>query len=162
LYNPKIIKINRTTKGYVYFCDKNHPLAYKEGMVYLHRHIASLKIGRWLHPDECVHHIDGDITNNEPNNLLITTNSEHTHIHARTRYSITMKLCKQCGKLTKNKTYCSNRCMSIANRVKERPSKDVLKEDLKKLNNWCAIGRKYGVSDNTIRKWAKAYNLNKE
>lgn len=37
-----------------------------------------------------------------------------------------------------------------------RPEYDVLKEDV--LNtNYTATGRKYGVSDNTIRKWIKAY-----
>ena len=36
------------------------------------------------------------------------------------------------------------------------------KEELIKLRlimNWCAIGRKYGVSDNAVRKWAKHYGL---
>jgi hypothetical protein len=34
-------------------------------------------IGRYLRPDEVVHHMDGDKTNDIPSNLLLTTNSEH-------------------------------------------------------------------------------------
>jgi hypothetical protein len=29
----------------------------------------------------------------------------------------------------------------------------------RKVKSWSAIGRKYGVSDNAVRKWAKAYKL---
>ena len=39
-------------------------------------------------------------------------------------------------------------------KVKNRPSKDVLKNDIEKLG-YMGTGRKYGVSDNTIRKWIK-------
>ena len=28
-------------------------------------------------------------------------------------------------------------------------------------SNFCAVGRKYGVSDNTIRKWCVAYGMPK-
>jgi len=35
-----------------------------------------------------------------------------------------------------------------------RPSKDVLLNEVKE-NGYSAIGRKYGVSDNAIRKWLK-------
>lgn len=39
-------------------------------------------------------------------------------------------------------------------KVKNRPSKDTLIKELK-TSNYTAIGRKYGVSDNCIRKWLK-------
>ena len=41
-------------------------------------------------------------------------------------------------------------------KVKDRPSYDELIEMLK-YSTYTAIGRKYGVSDNTIRKWIKIY-----
>ena len=31
-------------------------------------------------------------------------------------------------------------------------------EDIK-IFSWCAIGRKYGVSDNAVRKWARSYDI---
>ena len=43
-------------------------------------------------------------------------------------------------------------------RKAERPSKESLESML--LNtSYCAIGRKFGVSDNAIRKWAKSYGI---
>jgi transposase-like protein len=40
--------------------------------------------------------------------------------------------------------------------VPNRPSYDQLIED-KKTMPWVAMGKKYGVCDNTIRKWMRAY-----
>lgn len=46
-------------------------------------HVATIerRIGRKLLPDECVHHIDGDKTNNEENNLALLTKSGHSRLH---------------------------------------------------------------------------------
>ena len=42
-----------------------------------------------------------------------------------------------------------------------RPSYEQFKKEFKELNgNYCAMGRKYGVSDNTIRNWIKNYEKN--
>lgn len=42
----------------------------------------------------------------------------------------------------------------------ERPDKEVLFQKLKNTNgNFTAMGKEYNVSDNTIRKWAKFYDL---
>ena len=40
----------------------------------------------------------------------------------------------------------------------ERPTKEQLAEDIINLS-WTAIGKKYGVSDNATRKWARKYGL---
>lgn len=48
-----------------------------------HRRIARLKLCRELFPNEVVHHIDGDIHNNKPNNLLVMTRSEHSRLHIK-------------------------------------------------------------------------------
>jgi hypothetical protein len=65
------------------------------------------------------------------------------------------KKCK-CGNVikTKKSVRCDG-CRIINNRkVKNRPSiKKLLKEI--KDTNYSAVGRKYGVSDNCIRKWIK-------
>jgi len=43
-------------------------------------------------------------------------------------------------------------------KVKNRPSKEELKEMIEN-NSYCALGRKFGVSDVAVRKWAKRYEL---
>jgi hypothetical protein len=40
------------------------------------------KIGRYLTEEECVHHIDGNKANNDPENLMLfNNNSEHIKYH---------------------------------------------------------------------------------
>ena len=39
------------------------------------------------------------------------------------------------------------------------PPKEVLESDLKTIKNFVEVGKKYGVVDNTVRKWCKKYNL---
>ena len=61
----------------------------------------------------------------------------------------------ECGnKKHKNSKQCSE-CQHLKYRkVKNRPSKEELLKELV-ASNYSAMGRKYGVSDNTIRKWMK-------
>ena len=55
----------------------------------------------------------------------------------------------------------SQRCSPCVNKKKKqdaiingnRPSLTQLQEDIKTLNNYVQVGKKYNVSDNTIRKW---------
>lgn len=47
----------------------------------------------------------------------------------------------------------------IKRRKVERPTFENLKEDVDK-NGYCSVGRKYNVTDNTIRKWLKFYEKN--
>ena len=46
-------------------------------------------------------------------------------------------------------------------RVVERPSREELKYKIRK-SSFTEIGKQYGVSDNTIRKWCVFYNLPKK
>ena len=50
---------------------RDHPMATKSGYVLEHRLVMSGVLGRFLTPDETVHHIDGDKANNSPDNLQL-------------------------------------------------------------------------------------------
>ena len=71
--------------------------------------------------------------------------------------------CTDCNKkITKGSTRCSSCASKKFNKrkVKNRPSLETLLEDLKTLP-YTKVGKKYGVSDNCIRKWIKQYQKNK-
>lgn len=66
--------------------------------------------------------------------------------------------CQDCGKvISRGATYCVD-CHN-KHQAKNVPSKEELLEDLKNFTSFMALGRKYGVSDNGVRKWCKKYNL---
>ncbi len=63
--------------------------------------------------------------------------------------------CKQCGRLKHHTlTFCSQQCARLSQRKVNRPTKEELIEELKH-SSFRAVGRKYGVTDNAIRKWLK-------
>lgn len=138
--------------------DKDHPLASKIGRVYYHRHQASLKVGRWILPNEIVHHVDGDKSNNRPENLEVTTREDHGKIHRKIDYDEN-GICQTCHKnfikWNKASRYCSPKCAHVGSRkILERPDRIKLIEEVERTS-YLAVGKKYGVSDNAIRKWIK-------
>lgn len=78
------------------------------------------------------------------------------------REKIVRKNCNQCKipflPKTNSVKYCSEKCAQMAARKIERPTKNKLANLINDLS-WTAIGRKYGVSDNAIRKWARQYGI---
>lgn len=127
-----------------------------------------------------IHHKDGDRNNNELDNLEILCPNCHSltdnnagrgtimfkEKQRKERFSIKKKERKKrvkkiyfcsCGSI---KLRHSKKCIHCWNRdtnrrkVDNRPSKDVLIKEIES-NGFSATGRKYGVSDNAIRKWIK-------
>lgn len=155
---PRIRRLN----GYEYFYDPKHPQANASGIVYVHRVVASRMLGRNIKRDEHVHHKNGDRADNNVDNLLITTRSEHSKIHNETM--LIESTCPFCGDqfvqhLRKRlRKYCSVLCARLKARKVERPTRSQMLNDILTMG-WCAIGRKYGVSDNAARKWARRYGI---
>ena len=142
-------------KGYIYFTDIDHPLAYlPSGFVYYHRLQASLKLGRWILSSEEVHHKNKDKSDNSFDNLEVLTKSEHLKKHSTI---IVEKQCIYCGKefLPKqNKIrFCSVNCAD-SQKVKDKElTKDIL-EPLIWSVPYSKLGPKLGYSDNGIKKRA--------
>ena len=65
-------------------------------------------------------------------------------------------LCK-CGELKYRNAKQCKECYRISTRKVERPPYEQLLKEISE-SNYSAVGRKYGVSDKTIRKWIKVYN----
>jgi uncharacterized protein (DUF1330 family) len=66
--------------GYRMIKVPDHPYV-SNGYVREHRLIMERHLGRYLTPDELVHHIDGDKLNNQIDNLLLTSMEQHRRIH---------------------------------------------------------------------------------
>lgn len=73
-----------------------------------------------------------------------------------------IKTCPVCKKEfnsnRKNQKYCSTKCYYKSCRKVERPSKEKLEKEISE-NTWSALGKKYGVSGNAVKKWAKKYKI---
>ncbi len=69
------------TRGRVYILLPDHPRARRDGYVAEYRVVAERKIGRTLEPWEIVHHVNGDVGDNRPDNLAVMTQSEHARLH---------------------------------------------------------------------------------
>jgi transposase-like protein len=49
----------------------------------------------------------------------------------------------------------------VRDRTVERPPYDQLLREIE-ATSWSAVGRKYGVSDNAVRKWVRRYEAERE
>ena len=110
-----------------------------------------------------LHHIDGNPNNNSLDNLQLL----YPNCHSQTDNYCGSANAKQikyyykdCGsEITRGAIYCSVCSHKHTRIVKNRPNKKQLLLDFKKLKSLVQVGKKYGVTDNAIRKWAKAYEL---
>lgn len=68
------------------------------------------------------------------------------------------KNCPICGKVIRSTSKTCLSCYSLSIRKVERPSREYLKEQIRKTP-FTTLGKQYGVSDKAIEKWCKSYRL---
>jgi Zn finger protein HypA/HybF involved in hydrogenase expression len=114
-----------------------------------------------------IDHINGISNDNRIENLRFLCPNCHSQTETYAGKNKTKKLrkCKVCQKEitdAKKADYCS-KCRDEKKygvQTKLKVSKKELKEKMIELNwNYSAAGRFYKVSDNTVKKWCKKYNL---
>jgi len=145
-------------EGYLYIIDRFHPMSDSNNRIYVHRAEMSLKLNRILRRNEVVHHKDGNKLNNSWENLEVLSNSDHAKLHKGGSKLKEVK-CLCCKKIftpkNKKRKFCSMDCFRLFSRkVADRPSNEIILKDINILG-YKGVGRKYGVSDNCIRKWMR-------
>lgn len=111
-----------------------------------------------------LHHKDENHYNNNLENLEILCPNCHALSHKtdkKIRAKKEIYFCS-CGrekyKNSKLCKLCNDTLPKLSQRRIQRPTKEEL-EILIKENSFSALGRKFGVSDNAIRKWCKTYRI---
>jgi hypothetical protein len=116
-------------------------------------------------------HINGVHDDNRIENLRIVCPNCAATSATHCSRNLPRNMCPTCGREFRRRTarqkYCSQRCWHESEACKaikargrrrkvERPSYEQLLADLRELP-WVAVGAKYGVSDNAVRKWVRRY-----
>lgn len=130
----------------------------------------------WEKDSLILDHINGVNNDHRLENLrLLCPNCNATlPTHCGKHKGKSKRRCKAegCSNLHKNEHFCSNKCQGktfrgknsestsriykprLSRRKAKRPPLDQLLKEVEELG-WTGTGRKYGVSDNAIRKWVK-------
>lgn len=135
--------------------------------------------GRWM--SLILDHINGVPDDNRLQNLQVVcpncAATLETHCGRKNRRERPRRACKRCGREFNAKypshRYCSQSCgcrwdRSALRGVPRPPSRKAERLPYEQLlaeieaTSYVAVGRKYGVSDNAVRKWVRFYERERE
>jgi hypothetical protein len=112
-------------------------------------------------------HINGDAMDNRLENLRIVCPNCAATLDTHCGRNLP-RTCEACGATfsgPRDQRHCSQSCgqRSAASRYAQRRRRLVARPPYEQLvaeiaaEGWSAVGRRYGVSDNAVRKWVRAY-----
>jgi len=104
-----------------------------------------------------IDHVNGDNTDNRIKNLQIVCPNCNATLLTHCRGKSGLEKIKQKELVRKNKKISNKQILNFKKKrkVERPPHKELIREI--KNTSYLAVGRKYGVSDNAIRKWVKIY-----
>ena len=114
-----------------------------------------------------LHHINGDNTDNRIENLQMLCPNCHSQTEnycgqANKSKNQTENYCKKCGRVLKTKTaeYCPS-CAAFLRKKINITKEELILKLKKNQGNRLVTSKEIGVSETTIRKWCKNFNLPK-
>lgn len=111
--------------GYRFIRMLDHPNANAHGYVAEHRMVMAEKIGRPLKPNELVHHVNHDKTDNRAANLVLVRRVDHSRYHriektiGASGWSRHTDGCRECG-TTERRHMAKGLCTRCYSRLKAR------------------------------------------
>lgn len=163
----KILFINKVNSGYEQVTFYRNQKAYR---YYVHQLVAQTFIENPCGYTE-IHHKDYDKENNTVENLQWTSHVDNIvdlHIHKYEVFkdshnTLGINRCQDCGESI---YYKSKWCKNCANKHRKKHykhnklSKEEVKKSIERANgNFTQAAKQFDMTDNSLRKWCKKYNL---
>jgi hypothetical protein len=146
----------------------SHPNAKSDDMITESVLVAEKELGRYLEPTESVYHIDGNLLNNDPSNLMVFKTRADRIRFAKSGIAISLedgsyiskkalykKVCPNCGVHFETEVYSIKRCREcqIKHGVRlDKPDNMVLRALAKRysMEDICNL---YGATKFTVKRW---------
>jgi len=109
---------HREKRGYITVYAPGHPFAKSGFRVYEHRLVMEQELGRYLKPDEVVHHINGVKDDNRIENLEVKIQGQHISEHWEAGHEV-VKLRKENKQLNERIAELEERVFALENRLDE-------------------------------------------